>query len=353
MIIKRKDQETIQAQVEHFSDIGIEEFSSDHKLLLEYSSQLAKINNLNQIPEDFPKELKDLIAINKDAYIMYLREHRVKEREFLKSNLILYKGKFQNTVNELKEKILRAENPREIEEFIGSGSNGDAYKIVIENEKLVVKFSRYLTQNNFEIKPLIRAKDVSHTPNLIAFSLSDGVKIMSLLPGKEVTSFTPEDNIEYPDERIIRLIEIVLKLESNGIVIDPKASNFLYDQKEGFSILDFHLSNGSSFCEPQQQVMSLINALSSKKFPQVSYEDDEAYQNQRIEKGKIYFSMLIRFLTIMNLHYPKLLQRWKDQLEEHRENPRIEVSELVDRDNWPTEDQEINNYINTLEQMGY
>jgi hypothetical protein len=353
METKQKNQDVIQAQVEHFADKGVDVFSKDQQLLLKYSDQLTKIGNLNKIPDDFPDELKQLIERNKDAYVRFLRKQKKEDRLFLEENAKLYRERFQETVKQLKIKITDSENPRELGEFLGSGSNGDAYKVEIDGEVYVAKFSSSLTQNNFEIKPLVRSEGIPHTPELIAFSLADGVKIMRLLPGQEVTSFTPEEMPQYPDEHIIQLIETILELERNGIVIDPKASNFFYDTVSGFSVLDFHLSNGTKFTEPQQQVMSLAHALSARKFPDTDWDNEEVYEQQKIEKGKVFFPTLIRFLSILIEKYPELLVKWKQQLEEDRADPTIGVSELVDRENWETDNEEINQYLSQLEKMGY
>jgi len=176
---------------------------------------------------------------------------------------------------------------------------------------------------------------------------------MSYLPGEVVSNFTPENAPPYPDEHIIQLIETVLELERNGIVIDPKPSNFIYSVPDGFSVFDFHLSNGTKFSRPEQQVMSLYNMFTTRIYPNYDWNDEMAYERHRIARGKDFLPMLIRFLTIMQTSYPQLLEKWQQQLEEDRANPLVGVSELVDRDYWPTTDPEINQYLVTLSSMGF
>ena len=350
---KPKEQPALQAQIEHFADAGTKQFSDNQRLLLKYAEQLAKIGNLNKIPDDFPEELKALIANNKDAYILYLRRTRREERVFFENNIRLYNEKFKNIVHELAQKIQDAGNPKFVEGYLGSGGNGSAFKVVIDGRELAIKFSQSLVQNNFEIKPLLRTQHIAHTPELIAFSLEDGVKIMSFIPGEVVSNFTPENVPNYSDEHIIQLIETILELERNGISIDPKPSNFVYSSQEGFGVFDFHLSNGSKFSQPEQQVMSLNNMLTTRKYPEHDWNDEVAYEKHRVARGKDFLPMLIRFLTIMQKKYSSLLNKWQQQLDEDRANPLIGVSELVDRDYWQTTDPEINQYLAQLTNMGF
>ena len=352
MLAETKAQPVVQAQLEHYLHEQVQDFQTE-KLFLKYLEQLSSIGNLNKIPEDFPVELKSLIADHKDAYILFLRKTRRQEREFLEKNIRLYNERFKPVVQELKRKIASVDHPREVEEFLGSGGNGSAFKVVIDGRTLVIKFTDSLYQNNFEIKPLLRTRHIPHTPELVAFSLEDGVKIMSYLPGEVVSNFTPENAPAYPDEHIIQLIETVLELERNGIALDPRPSNFVYSSQDGFGVFDFRLSSGSRFSEPQQQVMSLYNVLTSRKFPSYDWRDDNACKRNKILRGSIYFPMLIRFLTIMQTSYPQLLEKWQQQLDEDRANPLVGVSELVDRDYWRTTDPEINQYLATLSSMGF
>ncbi len=352
MLAEYKDQPIVQAQLEHYLHEQVQDYQTE-KLFLKYLEQLSNIGNLNRIPEDFPEELKSLIADHKDAYVLFLRKTRRQEREFLEKNIRLYNERFRTVVQELKHKIASADHPREVEGFLGSGGNGSAFKVVIDGRKLVIKFTDSLYQNNFEIKPLLRTRHIPHTPELVAFSLEDGVKIMSFLPGDVVSSFSPENAPSYPDEHIIQLIETVLELEQNGIVIDPKPSNFVYSGPDGFGVFDFHLSNGTKFARPEQQVMSLYNMLTTRKYPDYDWNDEIAYEKHRIARGKDFLPMLIRFLTIMQTNYPQLLEKWQLQLDEDRANPLVGVSELVDRDYWQTTDPEINQHLAQLTNMGF
>ena len=122
----------------------------------------------------------------------------------------LDKEKFEPVIKALKEKM---ETGDAKEQYLGSGSNGDAYRIEIDGKEYAAKFSRSLTQANFEIKPLLRAEGIEHAAQLTAYSFEHKAVTMELLPGTDVTNFSPENAPEYSDEDIVQLIETVQKLD--------------------------------------------------------------------------------------------------------------------------------------------
>ena len=71
--MEQKSQEHLLAQVEAFSDKGVKEFSGEQKKLLQYSAELAKIEDLDNLPPDLPSELVELIESNRKNYVDFLR----------------------------------------------------------------------------------------------------------------------------------------------------------------------------------------------------------------------------------------------------------------------------------------
>ncbi len=354
MEFKPKTQEQIEAQVEHFADKGVKEFSSEQKLLLKHSKELSAITDLDNLPENLPEELKKLIEDNRSKYIEVLRSSKKEDIEFRKQNIELYNSKYKPVIDSLKEKISNSHNSKELPEYLGSGSNGSAYVIEVDGKKYAAKFSSSLTQANFETKPLLQARGIENVAQLVSYSFADGVVIMELLHGTDVTKFKPENAPKYSDEHIEKLIQTVIDLYNKGITIDPKASNFMYDEINGFSILDFHLSNGGSSLG--EIVMWLKVALTHRDFPYLDYKADdydEKSKKQDIERNKIYLPMMIRFLTILQDKFPEVLEDWKHAYQRKEEDPRITQSPLIDRRYIETENPEIKPYLEKLEAMGF
>jgi hypothetical protein len=352
---KNKSQERLQAQAEIFGDKGVKNFSEDQAQILKYSAELSGIKDLNNLPPDLPEELITLIHKHKDAYVNFLRQEKRLETSFIEENIKTYKEKFQSVVLELKLKMAQR-NPKELPEYLGSGSNGSAFRIKVDGKTYAAKFSGNLTQANFEIKPLIRAKDIPHTSQLVSYSFEDNVVIMELLPGTDVTNFTPEEAPEYSNEHIIQLIDTVQELDAKGLVIDPKPSNFMYDPEQGFSVLDYHLKhNISGRYGLPQEVLDLRNGLTARKFQQLDYKApdyDEKAKEQSIERNKIFLPMMVRFLGILKEKYPDILAEWKRQHDEDKKNPSMSVSDLIDRRYIP-QHPDLELHLEKLEEMGF
>jgi predicted Ser/Thr protein kinase len=351
---QEKSQGRLQAQTEVFADRGVKNFSEDQAQILKYSAELSQIKDLNNLPPDLPEELVALIQKHKDAYVNFLRQERKLETSFIEENIKTYKEKFQPVIAELKAKMSQG-NFKELPEYLGSGSNGSAFRIEVDGKNYAAKFSRSITQANFEIKPLIRAKNIPHTSQLVSYSFEDGVVIMELLPGSNVANFKPEEDLEYPDEHITQLIDTVRELDAKGLVIDPKPSNFIYDNKQGFSILDYHLKSANSRYRLPQQIIGLKNALTARKFERLDYKApdyEEKSTAQSIEKYKIYLPLMVRFLNILKNKYHNILADWQRQHDEDKANPSIGVSEIIDREHIPKHP-DLEKHLKKLEEMGF
>jgi len=349
-----KQPERLQAQAEVFADKGVKKFSEDQAQILKYSVELSKITDLQNLPADLPEDLVAIIESNKDAYVRFLRQERNLETSFIEENIKNYRENFQPAIKALKAKMSQG-NFKELPEYLGSGSNGSAFRIAVDGKEYAAKFSQSITQANFEIKPLLRAKSIPHTSQFVAYSFEDGVVIMELLEGTEVTNFSPEDAPEYTDEDIVQLIDTVRELDAKGLVIDPKPSNFMYDPKEGFSVLDYHLKQeGSSYGLPQE-IMDLKLCLTARKWKLLDRhapDYEEQIDSLSIEQNKVFLPMMARFLGILKEKYPDILSSWQKQHEENKRNPRMRVSELIDRRYMPN-DPEIDEYLKKLEDMGF
>lgn len=352
MEFKPKTQEQIMAQVEHFADKGVKEFSSEQKLLLKYSKELSTVTDLDNLPENLPEELKKLIEDNRSKYIEVLRSSKKEDIEFRKQNIELYNSKFKPVIDSLKEKISNSHNSKELPEYLGSGSNGSAYMIEVNGKKYAAKFSKSLIQANFETKPLLQARGVENVAQLVSYSFADGVVIMELLHGTDVTNFTPENAPEYSEENITKLIETVIELDKKGIVIDPKPSNFMYDEEHGFSVLDFHIKNPKSDHTLADSIMDLRLALSFRKWPYIEYNTPE-YKKQSVEKNKIYLPIMIKFIGILKNKFPEILENYKKRDAEIQANPHVSRSPVINRKYMETENPEIKQYLEKLEEMGF
>jgi hypothetical protein len=349
-----KTQERLQAQTEVFADKGVKNFSEEQAAFLKHARELSKITDLNNLPIDLPEELVRLTRNHKKAYLDFLRQERKLETSFIEENTRLYRQKFQPVIAELKAKTIKG-NAQKLPEYLGSGVNGSVFLIEVDGKKYAAKFSLEITQANFELKPLLRAKGVPHTAQLVSYSFEDGVVIMELLPGTDVTNFTPENIPEYSDKDIIQLIDTVRELDAKGIKIDPKPSNFMYDPTKGFSVLDFHLKTNDERYGLSEMILELRFALTKIKFPNLDYKApdyEKQAETRRIEENKLSLPIMIKFLNILKEKYPDILAEWQQKHEENTQNPNMRVPELVDRRYIP-EHPDLVPYLEKLQEMGF
>jgi len=173
-----------------------------------------------------------------------------------------------------------------------------------------------------------------------------------------VTSFSQEEAPDYSDEDIIQLIETVKELDSKGLVIDPKASNFMYDHEKGFSILDYHIKNNKEEFGLPQEIMSLLgfnSALTARRFEKLDYKNpyfEEKNKNQSMEKYRIFLPMAVRFINILKDKYPNILTDWQKKHDEYKKNPNIAVSEIIDRKYIP-DNPDFEYHLKKLSEMGF
>lgn len=362
MNIERKSPEQLQAQVESYADslVGSDGYSQRYRetqdIFFRYAGLLANMREGDELPENAPQELVDAVRDHSRLYVRFLRTASREDLDFRTANNRLYQETFSPLVETLKASLPMREGKIDRDalsqhpQYIGSGTNGHAFRLDHEGRAYVIKFLNYASQTNFEHKPLVCARGIPHVVQLVCFSIPDNVVITKLLPGKGMDAISEEELPTIPDNHIIQLIKTVCDLDARGIVIDPKPGNFLYDDKKGFSVLDFHLNTDMPLCD---SIMSLRRALSSRYSPSRSYDFDspERKQGWRAEELRR-FKTLIQFLRLMEEHFPHILSEWKERRAKSREDRRISFRPLVDLDSFP-DDAELNTLREELRRMGY
>lgn len=355
--MEKKSRTRRQAQVEEFAHTRVKEFSAEQQLFLQYSDELSRnvIQDPEHIPEEYSDQLKRAIQNYWESYVQFLRHLRDEDREALQAaerNAKLYESTFSGPVMKLKSRIKR--EGEQIAGFLGKGSNGAAYTIEVGGKEYVVKFGR-VTQTNFEIRALMRAKGVPHAAQIIAYSFEDGAQVMERLPGKDVTQSSEQELSTLTDQQITELVQTIQQLARRGVVIDPKPSNFMYDQDEGFGVLDYHTAHiGSSGMG--EQVMSLRSALSTKQgsyyWPAGDDPDREAKMKKHAtEQQRFYLPRLIRFITILQEQFPEVIQLWKWHRKSMLADPRRSGGQFLRKDYFEMGNPDISGYVAQLEEM--
>ena len=101
--------------------------------------------------------------------------------------------------------------------------------------------------------------------------------------------------------------------------------------------------------------MDLKIGLTARKFESLDHKAPDYQEKadaQAIERYKISLPIMIRFLGILKEGYPTILADWQRRHDEDKANPKMSVSELIDRRYIPN-DPELEIHLKKLEEMGF
>ena len=332
--MNKKRREVIQAQVEHFADVGLADFSQHQAQLLSFAYSLAEIDDFDDLATRFPVSILNLVTQNKQRYIDVLRCANREDLAFRIKRLEEYNTVFKPLVSVLKKKIMEASSPSELKEFRGAGTAGIVYAISINNKEYAVKFIKNIKRLNFEINSLKVGMGVEKTAQLISYSTDDRCIITEMLPGENVTEIPSDRTIDYPEEQIIALIETVIALYEKGGIIDPNAPNFMYDSKKGFSVLDYNLKTAGTSISIARLILWLRLPLCARKWPDLSIDSPD-YRKKEFqmdsERYQLDLKLMVKLLGILSREYPKILKEYRQEEKEKSSNPILALQPLINR----------------------
>jgi hypothetical protein len=254
--MRRKTPEEIQAQIAAFAAEKLDN-NGDRKYIFNYVVPLSggASEDVQRVTDDREYEVdketgKGILppagverTISSKQYADFLRSAGGSNSEAIKGRaemLGAYRD-FAPAIRELKESI-KDLNREEHSAFLGSGMNSSVFLVENAGKKYAVRIP-----GKGEISPsaidkhlaaAVLAKGIPHLEQIVAASYEDGVTIAELMPGKEVGKLTAEEIRSISNGQLAELIDTLLAASHRGIEIDPKPSNFFYDQEVGFGIVD-------------------------------------------------------------------------------------------------------------------
>lgn len=342
----KKSLDHLRAQAEAFSRT-IDDYE-DRRVVAEKIDEVVRIENIES-PESVP-EVNDLVKRYQSQYLDFVKspEGRAEVKQRLKY-LEAYNEKFAEPVSALKAKISRAEDRKALPEYLGSGSNGDAYRVAVDGVAYAVKVHRHTSVLFFD--ELVQAEGIDNVVSLVAFSPEENVTVMPLIEGTEITKYPERILPQFQRDHVKALIETIIQLEQRGLAIDPKPSNFIYDPEVGFKVLDFQVR--------QSPLGNLADQLSWLQAPFSYY--DWSYENALpederqafTEKAKIAgLKNLTTLLEVLNDDYPELIREIEDNYQVIKADPWAGTSAYVDPEYEPkTEEAEV--LIGRLQEFGF
>jgi hypothetical protein len=209
------------------------------------SAELAKIKDINNIPEDVSEQSRELILKYKDDYLRFLKEQEAAALRFKSECIKRYEEEFSQIVKNISSQIQNGVNPKNIEGYLDPGTFSHVFKVQTESGVYVVKMYLDNVMSFRDLEAMRVAKDAEHVSKLVAYSQKDKTLVMKFLPGKNFTQLSKEEKPQLTDEEIKSIFQIIIDLQKKGIEPDPDSKNFLYDEKEGFSVIDYHIIDES------------------------------------------------------------------------------------------------------------
>ncbi len=286
-------QYTTQAKIELFADSSyITKWSKEQRILLQNARQMSKSISFPNLPASFSAELRELMGIYQESYRRFEKEVDLNQVRLRAKMDRLYEQKFEKTIKKMKIPVGDKNfDPKKIEGYLGRGANGYAFMIDVGGKKYAAKFGS-VAQLNMEVKELQKGKGVSNLSQLVTYSFEDSVTIMELLLGKNISEFNLDTQPRYTDAELAQLIGTIDKMSKKGLNLDPKASNFMYTPKKGFSILDYHIAQSRD--SAGMTIISVIRALTCARY------NNSYYTHFQI------VDILSRILHILKKRFPLL-----------------------------------------------
>lgn len=205
------------------------------------------------------------------------------------------------------------------EHYLGRGLNGKAFMFERNGEKYAVKTGGVSYR---DVRAFNRAKDINGVSHLIAIDLDSRHSVMNLVPGTEAPRLSSEERRNIPKKHISDLIGKAIELHEAGVQIDPKPSNFLYDNEKGFGVIDYGTRENSEWTV-EDQVMTLSSMLTFKPYnpngPAYGTPEYEADMHKGHEEA---VALLNPFLDILEDEYPDILKAAARKQAEINADPR-------------------------------
>ncbi len=187
----------------------------------------------------------------KQSYLDYLRQTGGNSNPEVqgRADMLHNFQDFAPIVTKLKAELADPAARRQHPDFVGHGTNSDVFKISQGGRLFAVRIpfgeATHPASIDMHLASAIRGKGVNHMEQIIAASYEDGVTVAEMMPGKVIGDLSPEDVSQVTDKQLEDLVDTVIAANQRDIIIDPKPSNFLYDQRQGFGIVDYHVPKGS------------------------------------------------------------------------------------------------------------
>lgn len=133
-------------------------------------------------------------------------------------------------------------------DLIASGLDSDVYAYEQDGEQYIVRavkdesLDKNPAKTDDYVSALLHGKDVQGLEQIVACSYKDGVVVSERAPGKSLDEFLeshPEAVDAIPDEHLEQLLAVFQQMQERGLVADVNRGNLIYDEAQGFTLVDY------------------------------------------------------------------------------------------------------------------
>lgn len=133
-------------------------------------------------------------------------------------------------------------------DLIASGLDSDVYAYEQDGEQYIVRavkdesLDKNPAKTDDYVSALLHGKGVQGLEQIVACSYKDGVVVSERAPGKsleELLKSHPEAVDAIPDEHLEQLLAVFQQMQERGLVADVNRGNLIYDEVQGFTLVDY------------------------------------------------------------------------------------------------------------------
>lgn len=133
-------------------------------------------------------------------------------------------------------------------DLIASGLDSDVYAYEQDDEQYIVRavkdesLAKNPAKTDDYVTALLHGKGIEGLEQIVACSYKDGVVVSERAPGKsleELLKSHPEAVDDIPDEHLEQLLAVFQQMQERGLVADVNRGNLIYDEVQGFTLVDY------------------------------------------------------------------------------------------------------------------
>ncbi|MCC6323724.1 hypothetical protein IT400_02940 [Candidatus Nomurabacteria bacterium] len=307
---------------EHFFDFdqapqGLEiknkQAKEEQHNIFQNSSELAKINDIHNLPDNISPDLKELVLKLKDEYLLFSKEQNIATLRFQAECIKRYEEDFESLVNNIILQIQRGIKIEDIEGYIASGDEANVFKITTSSGIYAIKIYKtewFLPSEGLEA--MRRARSIENVSHLKAYSQKDRVMVMEFINGKSLYNTPMNECPVFTNQELEKFLDTIFELYKNGIAIDVNPKNFIYDNKtKNINIIDYYIDN------KVQSLFEYIRDLpSSLSFREESPVIATKSTMEEYDKYKLRVKeMNLRIIDTLTKNFPEFCNEYKKDIE--------------------------------------